>query len=93
MYVPKESDTSANELALTSFLYPTKEPKTLAKELIFTSFSYLIKDKILANELDYTIYMKLTASKKCPSIGSKKTVSKDLCYGTSISSWIRQSKK
>ena len=31
-YVPEESDTSADELALTSFSYPVEEPETSADE-------------------------------------------------------------
>jgi hypothetical protein len=84
---------SANELALTSFSYPTKEPKASANELVFTSFSHPVKDDILANELDHTTYIRPTASKKHPSTGLKKIVSKDPRYCTSTSSWMRQSKK
>ena len=93
MYVLEESNTLADELALTLFLYPTKEPKISAEELVFTSFSHLIEDEISADELNYTIYIKPTASKKRPSMGLKNTVSKDPCYSTSTSSWMRQSKK
>jgi hypothetical protein len=92
MYVPKESNTLADELALTSFSYPVK-PKALANELVFTLFSHPIKDEISANELALTTYAKPTASKERLGIGLKKTISKDPRYGTSTSSWRRQSKK
>jgi hypothetical protein len=90
--VPKESDTLADELALTSFSYSAKEPETSANELVFTLFLHPIEDDILANKLDHTIYAKPITSKKRLGTGSK-TVSKDPRYGTSISSRRRQSKK
>ena len=92
-YIPKESKTLANELALTSFSYPIEEPKTSAGELVVTSFSHLIEDDMSADELDHTTYIKPTASKKRLGMGLKKTVSKDPHYSTSTSSRRRQSKK
>lgn len=91
-YVPEESDTSADELALTSFSYPV-EPETSANELVFTSFSHPIEDEISADELALTTYAKPTASKERPGTGLKKTISKDPRYGTGTSSRRRQSKK
>jgi hypothetical protein len=90
--VPEESDTSADELALTSFSCPAEEPETSADELSFTSFSHPVEDDISADELDHTTYAKPTTSKKRLGTGSK-TVSKDPRYGTGISSRRRQSKK
>ncbi len=92
-HLVEESETSADELALMSFLYPVEEPETLADELFFTSFSHPIEDDISADELDHTTYAKPTTSKKHLSTGLKKTVSKDPRYGTGISSQRRQSKK
>jgi hypothetical protein len=90
---------SADELALTS--YPIEEPKTSVDEPALTSFSYPVdvsfslpvEDDISADELGHTTYMKPIASKKRPGTGSKKTVSKNLRYGTSTSSRRRQSQK
>jgi hypothetical protein len=62
-YILEESETSADELALTSFSYPVEEPETSADELVVTSFSHLVEDDISADELDHTIYAKPTASK------------------------------
>ena len=83
IYVFKEFNTLANKLALTLFLYFAKEPKTLANKLVFTLFLYLVKDNILANKLNYTIYAKLITFEKRLGI-RLKTVSKDLCYSISI---------
>jgi hypothetical protein len=91
-YIPEESETSADELALTSFSYPVEEPETSADELVVTSFSHLVEDDISADELDHTIYAKPTASKKRLDTGSKKTISKAPRYGTGTSSQRRQSK-
>jgi hypothetical protein len=93
MYISEESETLADELALISFLYPVEEPETSAGELVVTLFLHLVEDDMSANELDHTIYTKPAASKKRLDTGSKKTVSKDLCYGTGTSSRRRQSKK
>jgi hypothetical protein len=60
----EESETSADELALTSFSYPVEEPETSADELLFTSFSHPFEDDISADALDHTTYPNLTASKK-----------------------------
>jgi hypothetical protein len=95
----EESEVSADELALTS--YPIEEPKTSVDEPALTSFSYPVdvsfslpvEDDISADELDHTTYMKPIASKKRPGTGSKKTVSKNLRYGTGTSSRRRQSQK
>ena len=57
-YIPKESETSADELALTSFSYPVEEPETSAGELVVTSFSHLVEDDMSADELDHTTYAK-----------------------------------
>jgi hypothetical protein len=84
-YIPKESKTLADELALTSFSYPIKELETSADELVVTSFSHPVEDDILADELDHTIYAKPTASKKRLDTGLKKTVSKAPRYGTGTS--------
>jgi hypothetical protein len=89
----KESDTLADELALTLFLYYAKELETLADELVFTSFSHPVKDDILADELDYTTYVKPTAFRKRLGTRSKRTVFKDLRYSTRTSSQTHQSKK
>jgi hypothetical protein len=95
----EESEVSADELALT--LYLIEEPKTSVDEPALTSFSYpvdvsfllSVEDDISADELDHITYMKPIVSKKCPGTGSKKTVSKNLCYGTGTSSQRRQSQK
>ena len=92
-YIPEESETSADELALTSFSYPVEEPETSAGELVVTSFSHLVEDDMSADELDHTTYTKPAASKKRLGTGSKKTVSKDPRYGIGTSSRRRQSKK
>jgi hypothetical protein len=92
-YIPKESKTLANELALTSFSYPIEEPKTSASKLVVTSFSHLVEDDMSADELNHTTYTKPAASKKRLGTALKKTVSKDLRYSTSTSSRRRQSKK
>jgi hypothetical protein len=92
-YIPEESETSADELALTSFSYPVEEPETSAGKLVVTSFSHLVEDDMSADELDHTTYTKPAASKKRLGTGSKKTVSKDPHYGTGTSSRRRQSKK
>jgi hypothetical protein len=92
-YVLEESDTSADELALTSFSYPAEEPETSADGLVFTSFSHPIEDDISADELDHTTYVKPTASRKRLGTGSKRTVFKDPRYGIGTSSQTRQSKK
>lgn len=63
-YVPKESDTSTDELALNLSSYPVKEPESSADKLVFTSFSHLVEHDILANKLDHTTYAKPVASKK-----------------------------
>ena len=54
----RDSNTSADELALTSSSYPVEEPKSSADELVFTSFSRLVEDDISADELDHTTYVK-----------------------------------
>ena len=92
-YIPKESKTLADELALTSFSYPIEEPETSASELVVTLFSHLVEDDMSANELDHTTYTKPAASKKRLGMGLKKTVSKDPRYGIGTSSRRRQSKK
>jgi hypothetical protein len=56
-YHTKDSKTLANKLTLTRYL--DKKLKTLADEIVFSSFSHPIKDNILANELNYTTYVKL----------------------------------
>ena len=91
-YDPEDSNTSADELALTSSSYPVEEPESSADELVFTSFSRLVEDDISADELDHTTYAKPAASKKRLGRGSK-TVSKDLRNCTSTSNRRRQSKK
>ena len=82
-YISEESETSADELALTPFSYPVEEPETSADELIVTSFSHPVEDDISADELDHTIYPKPTASKKSLDTRSKTGAPR---YGTSISS-------
>ena len=91
-YDPKDSNTLADELALTLSLYPVEEPESLADELVFTLFSRLVKDDILADELNHIIYAKPVASKKRLGKGSK-SVSKDPRNCTSKSNRRRQSKK
>ena len=84
-YAPKESDTSADELALTSSSYPVKEPERSADELVFTSFSRLVEDDISADELDHTTYTKPATSKK--HLGKRsKAVSRDprSCTSTEV---------
>jgi hypothetical protein len=90
-YHTEDSETSADELALTS--YPVEEPETSADELVFTSFSHPVEDDISADELDHTTYAKPAASKERLSKVSKRTVSNDPRYGTGTSNWRRQSKK
>ena len=92
-YDPEDSNTLADELALTSSSYPVEEPKSSADELVFILFSRLVEDDILANELDHTTYAKPTASKKRPGTGLKKTLSEDPRYGTGTPSRRRQPKK
>jgi hypothetical protein len=91
-YVPEESDTSADELALTSSSYPVEEHESSADELVVTSFSRLVEDDISADELDHTTYAKPAASKKRLGRGSK-TVSKDLRNYITTSNRRCQSKK
>jgi len=91
--VPEESDTSDDELALTSFSHPAREPETSVDELVFTSFSHPVEDDISADELDHTIYIKPTASKRRLGTGSEKTVSKDLRHSTTKPIQGRYSKK
>jgi hypothetical protein len=88
-YHTKDSKTSANELALTS--YPVEEPETFDNGLVFTSFSHPVDD-VSANELNHTTYAKPAASKRCLSKGSK-AVYKDPRYGAGTSSWRRPSRK
>jgi hypothetical protein len=80
---------SANKLVLTLFLYPVKEPKALANKLVFTLFLHPVEDNILANKLNYTTYVRPTASKKRLGTGLKNTLSKDLRNSTSTSSQRR----
>jgi hypothetical protein len=82
----EEFKTSANEITL----YPI-EPEIFADRLVFTSFSHPVEHDISTNELDHTTYVKPIASKRRPGRGLKKTLSKDPRYGTSTSSWRRQS--
>jgi hypothetical protein len=70
-YIPEESETSADELALTSFSYPVEEPETSADELVVTSFSHPVEDDISADELDHT-YVTPIVSIKCRRHQSKK---------------------
>jgi hypothetical protein len=84
MYDLKDSNTLADELALTSSLYPVEELESSADELVFTSFSRFVKDDISADKLDYTIYAKPAAFKKRLGKGLK-SVSKDLRNCTSKS--------
>jgi|SRR5450432_3739424 len=92
MYIPEESDTLADELALTSSSYPVEEPESSANKLAFASFLQLVEVNISADELDYTTFVKPAASKRRLSRGSK-TISKDPRNCTSTSNQRRQSKK
>jgi hypothetical protein len=75
----EDSDTLADELALTSTLvsYPVEESENSADELVFPSFSHPVDDEVLANELSLTTDAKPTASKKRPVTELKKIFSKD----------------
>jgi hypothetical protein len=89
LFLNNKPKNFANKLALTLFSYLAKEPKALANKLVFTLFLHPVKDDILANELNYTIYVRLTASKKRLGTGLKNTLSKDLRNSTSTSSQRR----
>jgi hypothetical protein len=82
-HLARESETSADELALTStsFSYHVEEPDTSADELVFTSFLHAATDEGSADELSLTTVAKPTASKKRPGTGSKKTVPRCPRYG------------
>jgi hypothetical protein len=91
-YHTEDSETSADELALTS--YPVEEPETSADEPVFTSFSPPLR--MISRLMSSTIpdrYAKLAASKERLSKVSKRAISNDPRYGTGASSWRRQSKK
>jgi hypothetical protein len=76
-YLVENSETSADELALTSssVSYPVKEPENSADELVFASFSHPIEDEVLADELSVATDAKPTASKKRPVMGLEKILS------------------